>query len=106
MAPYEGFDQATCRQLSSLAPTAAYPGKAWHTTWQDQTTLTGQALGKSDEATELIDGMNTMLTDTAVAHPEYAGKTLSVITSAPRTARSTSTSRPTRASRSSLSWTS
>ncbi|RDI16201.1 substrate-binding family protein [Rhodococcus sp. AG1013] len=75
LAPYEGFDKATYDQLSAVA----YPDKTWQTTWQDQTKLIGQALGKSDEATELIDGMNTMLTDTAAAHPEYAGKTLSVI---------------------------
>jgi len=79
LAPYEGFDKATYDQLSSVAPTVAYPDKAWQTTWQDQTTLIGRALGKSDEATALIDGMNTMLADTAAAHPEYAGKTLSVI---------------------------
>ncbi|MGO4205047.1 iron-siderophore ABC transporter substrate-binding protein [Rhodococcus sp. TAF43] len=79
MTPYEGFDEATYGQLSSVAPTVAYPGKAWQTTWQDQTTLIGQAMGKSDEATKLIDGMNTMLADTAAAHPEFAGKTLSVI---------------------------
>ncbi|WP_430332217.1 iron-siderophore ABC transporter substrate-binding protein [Rhodococcus sp. ACT016] len=79
LAPYEGFDQAAYGQLSSLAPTVAYPGKAWQTTWQDQTTLVGKAMGKADEATELIDGMNTMLAETAAAHPEFAGKTLSVI---------------------------
>ncbi|MDH6284199.1 iron-siderophore ABC transporter substrate-binding protein [Prescottella agglutinans] len=79
LAPYEGFDKATYDQLSAVAPTVAYPGKAWQTTWQDQTKLIGQALGKSDEAADLIDGMNTMLADTAAAHLEYAGKTLSVI---------------------------
>lgn len=79
LAPYEGFDQATYQQLSALAPTVAYPGKAWQTTWQDQTTIIGQAMGKSDEATQLIDGMDAMLADTAAAHPEFAGKTLSVI---------------------------
>lgn len=79
LAPYEGFDQATYGQLSSLAPTVAYPGKAWQTTWQDQTTMIGRAMGKSDEATQLIDRMDKMLADTAAAHPEFAGKTLSVI---------------------------
>lgn len=79
LAPYEGFDQATYGQLSTLAPTVAYPGKAWQTTWQDQTTIVGQAMGKPDEAAALIDGMDKMLADTAAAHPEFAGKTLSVI---------------------------
>ncbi len=58
-------------------------------------------MGKSDEATALIDGMDKMLADTAAAHPEFAGKTLSVINSTPPTVRSTSTSPPTRAYRSS-----
>ncbi|QCQ90848.1 iron-siderophore ABC transporter substrate-binding protein [Rhodococcus sp. SGAir0479] len=79
LAPYEGFDQATYGQLSALAPTVAYPGKAWQTSWQDQTTIIGQAMGKSDDAARLIDSMDTMLADTAAAHPEFAGKTLSVI---------------------------
>ena len=79
LAPYEGFDQAIYGQLSALAPTVAYPGKAWQTTWQDQTTIIGQAMGKPDEAAALIDGLGTLLADTAAAHPEFAGKTLSVI---------------------------
>ncbi|WP_305094837.1 ABC transporter substrate-binding protein [Prescottella sp. R16] len=79
LAPYEGFDQAVYEQLSAVAPTVAYPDKAWQTTWQDQTTLIGQAMGKSDEAAALVDDMNAMLARTAAEHPEYAGKTLSVI---------------------------
>ena len=31
------------------------------------------------QVTQLIDGMDKMLADTAAAHPEFAGKTLSVI---------------------------
>lgn len=79
LAPYEGFDKDTYDQLSVLAPTVAYPDKAWQTTWQDQTTLIGEAMGRPDEAAALVDDLNTMLAATAAAHPEYSGKTLSVI---------------------------
>ncbi|CRK53050.1 ABC transporter substrate-binding protein [Rhodococcus sp. RD6.2] len=79
LAPYEGFDEAYYKQLTELAPTVAYPGGAWQTTWQDQTTLIGQAVGKPDEARALIDGLGTTLADTAAAHPEFAGKTLTVV---------------------------
>lgn len=79
LAPYEGFDEAYYKQLSELAPTVAYPGGAWQTTWQDQTTIIGQAVGKPDEAQALINGLGTTLADTAAAHPEFAGKTLTVV---------------------------
>ncbi|MDH6291195.1 MULTISPECIES: iron-siderophore ABC transporter substrate-binding protein [Rhodococcus] len=79
LAPYEGFDQATYEKLSGIAPTVAYPDKAWQTTWQDQTTLVGQALGKSAEAEQLVAGLDDTLAQTAAAHPEFAGKTISVI---------------------------
>nr|WP_253252872.1 ABC transporter substrate-binding protein [Rhodococcus erythropolis] len=50
LAPYEGFEESVYNQLSKIAPTAAYPGAAWQTSWQDQTRIVGKAVGKSDEA--------------------------------------------------------
>ncbi|MGW4480356.1 iron-siderophore ABC transporter substrate-binding protein [Rhodococcus triatomae] len=79
LAPYEGFDEAYYKQLTQLAPTVAYPGGAWQTTWQDQTTIIGQAVGKPDEAQALVDGLDATLADTAADHPEFAGKTLTVV---------------------------
>lgn len=79
LAPYEGFDEAYYDKLSALAPTVAYPGDAWQTTWQDQTTLVGRAVGKPEEARGLVDGLGRTLSDTAAAHPEFAGKTLTVV---------------------------
>ncbi|HEY4572262.1 MAG TPA: ABC transporter substrate-binding protein, partial [Kribbella sp.] len=32
LAPYEGFDEATYKTLSGIAPTVAYPGAPWQTT--------------------------------------------------------------------------
>ncbi|MEU2000027.1 iron-siderophore ABC transporter substrate-binding protein [Rhodococcus sp. NPDC019627] len=79
LAPYEGFDQGTYEKLSALAPTVAYPDKAWQTSWQDQTTLIGQALGKTAEAEALVTGLDDRLAHTAAEHPEFAGKTVSVV---------------------------
>ncbi|GAA4476997.1 iron-siderophore ABC transporter substrate-binding protein [Rhodococcus olei] len=79
LAPYEGFDRAYYDKLSALAPTVAYPGEAWQTTWQDQTTIVGRAVGKPAEAQALVDGLGKTLSDTASAHPEFAGRTLTVV---------------------------
>ena len=78
LAPYEGFDEATYDKLSAIAPTVAYPGAAWQTTWQDQTTLIGKALGKSAEADKLVTGIKDLTTKVAAEHPEFKGKTITV----------------------------
>ncbi|TDD43086.1 iron-siderophore ABC transporter substrate-binding protein [Kribbella antibiotica] len=78
LAPYEGFDKATYETLSGIAPTVAYPGSPWQTTWQDQTLLVGQALGKKAEAEKLISGLDDKLKQVATDHPEFKGKTLAV----------------------------
>ncbi|GAA1705702.1 iron-siderophore ABC transporter substrate-binding protein [Kribbella sp. NPDC056951] len=78
LAPYEGFDKATYDTLSGIAPTVAYPGAPWQTTWQDQTLLVGEALGKKAEAEKLITGLNDKINQVAAEHPEFKGKTLAV----------------------------
>jgi len=78
LAPYEGFDAATYKTLSDIAPTVAYPGAPWQTTWQDQTTLIGKALGKSAEADQLIAGIKDRIAKVAAEHPEFKDKTITV----------------------------
>jgi iron complex transport system substrate-binding protein len=78
LAPYEGFVAATYKTLSDIAPTVAYPGAPWQTTWQDQTLLVGEALGKKAEAEKLIAGINDKIKQVASEHPEFKGKTISV----------------------------
>lgn len=79
LAPYEGFDKATYTKLSEIAPTVAYPGAPWQTTWQDQTTIIGKALGKSAEADKLVAGIKELTAKAAAEHPEFKGKTLSIL---------------------------
>ncbi|MEV6282886.1 iron-siderophore ABC transporter substrate-binding protein [Kribbella sp. NPDC051770] len=78
LAPYEGFDETVYKTLSGIAPTVAYPGAPWQTTWQDQTTLIGQALGKAAEADQLIAGIKDRVAKVASEHPEFKGKTITV----------------------------
>jgi iron complex transport system substrate-binding protein len=78
LAPYEGFDKATYDKLTEIAPTVAYPGAPWQTTWQDQTTLIGKALGKSAEADKLVTGIKDLTAKAAADHPEFKGKTITV----------------------------
>ncbi|MEV8378658.1 iron-siderophore ABC transporter substrate-binding protein [Kribbella sp. NPDC056861] len=79
LAPYEGFDKAAYTKLSEIAPTVAYPGAPWQTTWQDQTTIIGKALGKSAEADKLVAGIKELTSKAAAEHPEFKGKTLSIL---------------------------
>lgn len=78
LAPYEGFDAATYKTLSDIAPTVAYPGAPWQTTWQDQTLLVGEALGKKADAEKLITGLQDKIKQVAAEHPEFKDKTITV----------------------------
>jgi iron complex transport system substrate-binding protein len=78
LAPYEGFDEATYKTLSGIAPTVAYPGAPWQTTWQDQTLLVGEALGKKADAEKLIAGIGDKIKQVAADHPEFKDKTIAV----------------------------
>jgi iron complex transport system substrate-binding protein len=78
LAPYEGFDEATYKTLSDIAPTVAYPGAPWQTTWQDQTLLVGEALGKKADAEKLISGIQDRIKQVAAEHPEFKDKTVTV----------------------------
>ncbi|HET6985090.1 MAG TPA: iron-siderophore ABC transporter substrate-binding protein [Kribbella sp.] len=78
LAPYEGFDEATYKALSGIAPTVAYPGAPWQSTWQDQTLLIGEALGKKADAEKLITGIEDKVEQVATEHPEFKDKTIAV----------------------------
>ncbi len=72
LAPQSGLSPEQYDTLSALAPTVAYPDDAWRTAWDDQISIIGQALGKSDEAAALVSQISTELAETAAANPGFA----------------------------------
>ena len=76
LAPLSGLDQGVYDQLSAFAPTVAYPEGPWISTWQEVLEITGTALGKPDEAAELITSVETTIADAGAENAaELAGKT-------------------------------
>ncbi|WP_179390397.1 iron-siderophore ABC transporter substrate-binding protein [Psychromicrobium silvestre] len=75
LAAYSGLSKEDYDKLSKIAPVVAYQGEPYGTSWQDSTTLIGQALGKSSQAKELIASTDQSIKDEAAKYPQLAGKT-------------------------------
>ena len=69
----EEFDQ-----LSDIAPVVAYPDEQWTTSWEDQLTIAGKALGKEKEAADLVSGVEGSIADAAAKYPALKGKTVTI----------------------------
>ena len=79
---YSFIDQPTYDTLSQIAPTVgdlAGEGGASSATWQRQLDVIGQALGRTQEAARLTTSVEAAFTAAAQAHPEFAGKVVSVV---------------------------
>ena len=79
IAAYSGITEEQYELLTAIAPTVAYPGEAWSTPWKDLVTIVGDSLGKSAEATAVLDDIDASLATQAEAHPEFAGKTIAAV---------------------------
>jgi len=77
---YSFMDQAVYDQLSGIAPTLAQTADHADgaTPWQEQTLLTGRALGKEDEAQALVDAVEGQFAEVAAQNPDWAGQSLAV----------------------------
>ncbi|GAA3541837.1 periplasmic binding protein [Aeromicrobium flavum] len=74
LAPNSGLTKEEYETLSKIAPVVAFPGQAWGTSWREAIEMTGKALGKTDEADDVIADLEKQM-DAAVAdHPEIKGK--------------------------------
>ncbi|MGB7236243.1 MAG: iron-siderophore ABC transporter substrate-binding protein [Rhodococcus sp. (in: high G+C Gram-positive bacteria)] len=68
-------------KLSEVAPTVGAPVGteiAYGTTWDAQTQLVADALGKSEEGAQLVDETNADFEAAVAANPEFTGKTVAV----------------------------
>jgi iron complex transport system substrate-binding protein len=83
LAAYSGITQDDYELLSDIAPTVAYPGEAWATPWRDLIEIVGTALGRADQATELLDDIDAQIAAQAEAHPELEGKSVAAVWDTP-----------------------
>lgn len=74
LAPVSGLTEEEYTTLSKIAPTVAYPkGTAWTTPWREALTITGEALGKSDEAETLVADLDKQIDAEAAKYPQIEG---------------------------------
>jgi iron complex transport system substrate-binding protein len=73
---YSFIDRATYERLSGIAPTVAPPSETVAATWQEQTRLTGRALGLTERAEQVVADTEARFAAARAANPEFAGKTL------------------------------
>lgn len=75
LALYAGLTQDDYDKLSAIAPTVAQPGEHidFGVPWDQLTRTVGQAVGKADEAEELIDGVDAEFDEAVADHPEFEG---------------------------------
>jgi iron complex transport system substrate-binding protein len=85
LAPYSGLTEKQYDDLSEIAATVPYPETPWATPWRDVIEITGQALGKEDEAADVILDIEQEVAAAAEAHPEFEGKTIAAVAADPTT---------------------
>ncbi|MEV7141217.1 iron-siderophore ABC transporter substrate-binding protein [Streptomyces tauricus] len=73
-------DRTRYDTLSKIAPTVGVPkgGDQYKISWEKQTTMVAQALGRSDDGEKLIAETGKKFTDAAKAHPEFKDKTITL----------------------------
>ncbi|MFD7552144.1 iron-siderophore ABC transporter substrate-binding protein [Streptomyces sp. NPDC059816] len=79
LAPWSGVTQKQYDVLTDIAPTVAYPGKAWSTNWDQQIEIVSKALGKPEQSKVLVKEIEKTFADAAASRPEYKKHTFSYI---------------------------
>ncbi|GGL36143.1 iron-siderophore ABC transporter substrate-binding protein [Phycicoccus endophyticus] len=70
-----GISEEDYDKLTKIAPTVAWTEKAWGTPWQEQVRTIGEAVGRSQDAEQLVTDTEQTISDAVAAHPEIEGKT-------------------------------
>ncbi|SEO94446.1 iron-siderophore ABC transporter substrate-binding protein [Trujillonella endophytica] len=80
MAVTAGLTEAEYDTLSGIAPVVVQPEEfpAFGTPWQDQTLITGRALGQEERAQELVAEVEAQFQATVAAHPELSDRTVTL----------------------------
>jgi iron complex transport system substrate-binding protein len=82
IAIYSGMKKKEYETLSKFAPVVAQPkGKVdFGSSWQQETLMTGKAIGQPERARELVQETEKLIADAAAKHPEFRGQTAAIIT--------------------------
>lgn len=77
LALYSGLTQEDYDTLAKIAPTVAQPGEYgdYSIPWQEEALKVGQAVGKADEAKQLVADVEARVAQERENHPEFEGKT-------------------------------
>lgn len=77
---YNGTTEAQYDQLSEIAPTVVPTAEFadFNITWQEATRVTGVAIGREQEALDLIAEVEQGFADDAAANPQFEGKNIVV----------------------------
>jgi iron complex transport system substrate-binding protein len=78
---YSGITEKEYASLSKIAPTIAQPkGEPdFGSSWQEETLISGKAVGKPSEAQALVDETEQLVADAAAKHPEFGGRTATMV---------------------------
>lgn len=81
LALYEGLEQSEYDKLSAIAPTVAHSAQydPFGAPWQDMTLTTGQALGREQQARDLIADVEQQIATVRTANPQWAEQTMLVM---------------------------
>ncbi|WOF21588.1 iron-siderophore ABC transporter substrate-binding protein [Microbacterium betulae] len=79
LAAYSGLTEDEYATLSEIAPTVAYPGIPWGTTWREAIELDSQALGLAAEGEDLVADLDAQLAEAVAAAPDLEGKSFAFI---------------------------
>jgi iron complex transport system substrate-binding protein len=82
IAVYGGMTKKEYESLSKFAPVVAMPkGKVdYGSSWQEETLMTGKAIGQPERAQELVEKTEKLIADTAADHLEFKGRSAAIIT--------------------------
>lgn len=74
---YSGMTDSDYALLSQIAPTVAQSAEFpdYGMPWEETTRVIGRALGRAEQADELIDGLEARFTAARAAHPQFQGLT-------------------------------
>lgn len=75
LAVYSGISEADYTTLGAIAPVVAFPKTPWDTPWQQVVTMTGEAMGKKNEAEALVADLEQFIADETARYPELNGAT-------------------------------